>query len=112
MQVDAPALKGIFHMLLLSILVDSPLHGYAVIDALKQGSCGQFQISEKSVYPALHRLEHQGFVGSSTSLVNGRTLRTYSITPEGRRHLKAEWRAWEEFSAVVAKLVARKPGIP
>lgn len=104
MQVEAPALKGFFRMLLLSVLVDRPLHGYAVIEALKQGSGGQFKISEQAVYPALHRLEHQGLVSSTLSGFDGRTRRTYSITPDGRERLKAEWRTWGEFSAVVAKL--------
>lgn len=81
MQLEAPALKGLFGMLLLSILADRPLHAYALIDALQEAGRSQFEFSAQSVNPALHRLEHLGLVSSVMSVVNGRKRRTYSITP-------------------------------
>jgi DNA-binding PadR family transcriptional regulator len=111
MQVEAPALKGLFNMLLLSILADRPLHAYALIDALEQAGRGQFHFSAQAVYPALHRLEHLGVVSSSLSAFSGRTRRTYSITPQGRDQLTADWKAWEEFTAAIAALIdSRRAG--
>jgi PadR family transcriptional regulator len=104
MQVETPALRNLFSMVLLSLLACRPLHAYAIIDTLRQGSRGQFKVSEQAVYPALHRLDHLGLVSSSLSMVNGRTRRTYSITPAGRDRLQAEREAWVEFVAVVAEL--------
>ncbi len=105
MQVEAQALKGLLNMLLLSVLAERPQHAYAVRDALRQGGGGQFRVAESAVYSALHRLEHLGLVSSSLSLVDGRTRRTYSITPAGQDQLDVDWKAWEEFSTVIAKLV-------
>jgi PadR family transcriptional regulator PadR len=105
MQVETPALQGLFYMLLLSVLADRPLHAYAIIDTLEQASRGQFQFSAQSVYPALHRLEHLGLVSSSMSVFSGRKRRTYNITPQGRDQLTDDWKAWEEFTAAIAALV-------
>lgn len=104
MQVEAQALKGLFHMLLLATLVDSPLHAYAIQQALRRCG-GHFRVSDNSVYTGLHRLEHRGLVSSSLSVVNGRTRRTYSITPAGEHQLEADWEKWEEFTEVVRALV-------
>ena len=98
-------------MLLLSILADRPLHAYAIIDVFKEASQGQFRVSEASVYPALHRLEHMGLASSSLTSVGGRMRRTYSITPPGRDQLTADWKAWEAFTAAIAALVdSRRAG--
>lgn len=106
MQVEAKALKGLLHMLLLAVLAERPLHGWAIIDALKQAGGDQFAVAERAVYAALHRLEHLGLITSSTALVGGHTRRTYVLTPAGRDKLSAEHRAWEEFAATVRALVA------
>jgi PadR family transcriptional regulator len=105
MQIEAPALKGLFYMMLLSILADQPMHAYAITATLQQGGRGQFQISDQSVSPALHRLEHLGLVSSSVSVVDGRTRRTYSITSEGRDQLAADVKGWEQFTAAIAALI-------
>lgn len=105
MQVEAQALKELLNMLLLAVLADRSLHGYAVVDALKQ--CGhQFEIAERAVYPALHRLEHLGLVTSSWSVVGGRSRRTYGITTAGRDRLHSDRRVWEEFATAVTAFVA------
>jgi DNA-binding PadR family transcriptional regulator len=100
-------------MLLLFVLADGPLHASAIIDALSEAGQGQFQVASAAVYPALHRLEHLGLVSSSLALFGGRTRRTYSITPQGREQLDADWKVWEEFTAAVAALAAdRRAGGP
>jgi DNA-binding PadR family transcriptional regulator len=59
----------------------------------------------------LHRLEHLGLVSGSLSVFSGRTRRTYSITPQGRDRLTADWKAWEEFTATVTALIdSRRAG--
>jgi len=74
-------------MLLLAVLADRALHGYAIVEALRQSGSDRFEVSERAVYPALHRLEHQGLVTSSWAVVNGRSRRTYEITAVGRDRL-------------------------
>lgn len=109
MQVEAPALTNLLGMLLLAVLADRPLHGYAVVDALRLRGEGRFAVADHAVYPGLHRLEHFGFVRSTRSKVSNRTRVTYALTPEGRARLVAYRREWEDFAAVVAGLVGCPP---
>jgi DNA-binding PadR family transcriptional regulator len=111
MKVEAPALRNLLSMLLLSVLAERSLHGYAITDALQQAGQGQFRINQGAVYPALQRLEHLGLVSSSMtlSLLDGRMRRIYSITPQGRDQLTACWEGWQEFTAAVSTLLDSSP---
>lgn len=108
MRVEARALNGLLHMLILGALADRPMHGYALIQALNESGGGTFRVTDAAVYPALHRLEHLGFVASSSSRTNGRPHRTFDLTPAGWDKLSDERKRWEEFTAVVGAVV----GIP
>lgn len=96
-------LKGPLDLLVLSVLAESPLHGYAVIEELRHQ--GGFDLPEGTVYPALHRLELGGLLRSRWSSESGRRRRVYSLTARGRRELPLRRRDWQVFSAGVQAVV-------
>ena len=100
----AELLKGNLDLLLLSVLSDSPLHGYAVIEELRDR--GGFDLPEGTVYPALHRLEAGGLVASRWSSESGRRRRVYSLTRTGRRDLARRRDEWRVFSGAVGAVIA------
>ncbi|GIF70508.1 PadR family transcriptional regulator [Asanoa siamensis] len=107
--MKAQALHGHLDALLLSVLEGGPLHGYAVIEALKARSGGSLNLPTGTVYPALRRLERAGFVDSTWSTVNGRERRTYELTGPGRRALAGERASWTEFSSTVGRFLGAEP---
>jgi PadR family transcriptional regulator PadR len=109
MKAEAQALKGHLDVLLLAALEDGPRHGYAVKEALREGSGGRFDLPTGTVYPALHRLERAGLITGTWSEVDGRRRRTYELTPAGQRRLHADRGAWREFAAAISAIVERRP---
>lgn len=105
----AETLKGHLDGMLLAVLEPGPRHGYAIIEALRVRSGGQFDLPTGTVYPALHRLERAGLVQASWSVVSGRRRRVYQLTHAGRRALDAERSTWREFSAAVTALLRPAP---
>lgn len=103
--MKAQALHGHLDALLLAVLEDQPLHGYAIIEALAARSGGALSPPTGTIYPALRRLERADYVESAWSVVNGRERRTYRLTPAGRRALAGERAAWTEFSATVSRFL-------
>jgi len=108
--MKAQALHGHLDALLLSVLEGGPLHGYAVIEALKARSGGALSLPTGTVYPALRRLERAGYVDSEWSTVGGRERRTYRLTGSGRKALAAERSSWQEFSVTVGRFLGVQPG--
>ena len=100
-------LKGHLEMLLLSILEHGPLHGYAMIEQLRDRSAGVFRLAEGTIYPALHRLEGAGFLVSAWSHHEGRRRRDYTLSAAGREALANRRNAWTAFSAAVDGVVFR-----
>ena len=109
MKAEAQALKGHLDVLLLATLEDGPLHGYAVRQALCEGSGGRFDLPTGTVYPALHRLERAGLITGTWSVTDGRRRRTYRLTPAGRHRLERDRATWREFAAAVSTLLERPP---
>jgi len=99
------ALKGHLDLLLLSILAGGPAHGYAVIESLRSRSEGTFDLPEGTIYPALHRLEHQGLLKSNWSEDTGRRKRIYQLTPKGQEALNTRQDEWLTFSKAVNTIV-------
>jgi PadR family transcriptional regulator len=91
-------LKGHLDLLLLSVLSAGPAHGYAIISALRERSEGTFDLPEGTIYPALHRLEDAGLLGSSWADADGRKRRVYALTDKGVTALAAERTEWRRFS--------------
>jgi PadR family transcriptional regulator PadR len=105
----AETLKGHLDGLLLACLEAGPRHGYAIMEALRAGSGGQFDLPTGTVYPALRRLERAGLIRGTWSQAGGRQRRVYNLTPAGRRVLAAERGTWREFSAAVTALLEPAP---
>ena len=105
MKPEAQALKGHLDVLLLAALEDGPRHGYAVREALRQGSGGRFDLPTGTVYPALHRLEAAGLIAGSWSVADGRRRRTYRLTTAGRRRLAGDRASWREFAGAITTLL-------
>jgi DNA-binding PadR family transcriptional regulator len=108
-KTDAQALKGHLDVLLLAALEDGPRHGYAVKEALREGSGGRFDLPTGTVYPALHRLEHAGLITGTWSIVDGRRRREYRLTRSGLRRLHTDRTNWRGFAAAVTALLERRP---
>jgi DNA-binding PadR family transcriptional regulator len=102
-------LKGHLDALLLAVLEDGPRHGYAVIEAMREGSGGTLDLPTGTVYPALHRLERASLIGSDWETVSGRRRRTYQLTTAGRHALTEQRAVWAQFSDAVSALLSRQP---
>jgi DNA-binding PadR family transcriptional regulator len=100
--VENQTVKGHLDLLLLAVVADAPLHGYAVIERLRQRSGGVFDLPEGTVYPALHRLDRAGLLRSEWTVAQGRRRRVYRLTAKGTRALDDRARVWDEFAAAVA----------
>jgi PadR family transcriptional regulator, regulatory protein PadR len=99
--MKAETLKGHLDALVLAVLADQPLHGYAVIEALRRRSEGAFELAEGTLYPVLHRLEADGLLASSWSEAAGRRRRVYRVTRNGRRALARRREEWSRFVRAV-----------
>ena len=91
------ALKGHLDLLLLAILAEGPAHGYAVIESLRQSSGGLFDLPEGTIYPALHRLEAQGWLQSHWQNDAPRRRRVYELTTKGQQALAKRQQEWQIF---------------
>jgi len=95
-------MRGPLDLLVLATLARTEsAHGYALIVALRESTGGALDLAEGTVYPALHRLERDGWVGSVWSTEAGRRRRVYSITAAGRTALAAKKREWSRLVDVV-----------
>ncbi|HEU5005375.1 MAG TPA: helix-turn-helix transcriptional regulator [Jatrophihabitantaceae bacterium] len=98
--------KGSLDLLLMGVLRRGPAHGYAIISALRQRSNGEFDLAEGTIYPALHRLERAGLIGSSIEIAQGRRRRIYALTAQGRKEFATQRRDWEGFVANMQAVLA------
>ena len=99
--MKADTLRGHLDAMILAVLEQAPLHGYAIIEALAVRSGGALDLPTGTVYPALRRLEAAGYLESAWSTDSGRKRRTYTLSRSGRRVLAAEREQWASFRAVV-----------
>ncbi len=98
--------QGTLDLLLLKILAVEPLHGWAIGQRLTQCSGAVLQVSDGSLYPALHKLEQQGWISSEWKATeNNRRAKFYSLTRPGRRHLERESRDWDRLSSAIARIM-------
>ncbi|MEO9254026.1 MAG: helix-turn-helix transcriptional regulator [Tepidiformaceae bacterium] len=105
----ADLLKGHLDLLLLAILEQGPLHGYAISDELRQRSDGSFDLPEGTIYPALHRLEAAGYLQSGWSSASGRRRREYELSGAGRAALAQRHQEWRQFSGAIDSVIRRTP---
>ena len=107
--MKAEALKGHLDPILLAAIEPQPLHGYAIMGALRVRSRASVDLPTGTVYPALHRLERAGLIKSDWSTLSGRRRRTYRLTEAGRRKLQDERTSWRQFSKTVSTLLDGAP---
>jgi PadR family transcriptional regulator PadR len=101
--------QGTLDLLLLKILALEPLHGWAISLRLRQVSNDVLQVSDGSLYPALHKLEHNGWIKAEwRPTENNRRAKFYALTAAGRRHLEREAESWARLSGAISHIVALK----
>ena len=99
-------LKGTLDLLILKTLDLEPRHGLGVSDRIAQITGGTFAVKPGSLFPALHRLEQNGFIsGEWTQSPEGRRVKAYRLTALGRRHLAAERREWARVALAMAQVL-------
>ncbi|MEZ0073084.1 PadR family transcriptional regulator [Planotetraspora sp. GP83] len=103
--MNADALRGHMEALLLSVLEREPLHGYAIIEALRERSGGALDVPTGTVYPALRRLESAGYLAGEWAVSGGRKRRTYRLTDAGRTALAGERSAWKAFTSAIGSVL-------
>jgi transcriptional regulator len=99
-------LQGNLELLVLRTLQREPMHGWAIAQRLEAISRSVLQVGQGSIYPALGRLEDEGWIRAEWAVSElGRKARYYRITPAGRRQLERERLRWEEFAAAVSRVL-------
>jgi transcriptional regulator len=96
-------LQGTLDLLILRTLRLGPSHGHAIGKHIQRTSEELLRVETGSLYPALHRLEAQGWIDSSWELSDkGKRAKYYRLTPKGRKHLEAEQSRWEQLSRAMS----------
>ena len=98
---------GALEMMILQTLKRKPLHGYALAQHIKQTSDELLQVEEGSLYPALQRMLKAGWVKAEWGISStNRRVRTYQLTPEGRRHVEREVSAFERMLKGITRVLS------
>ncbi len=106
-QVDL--MQGTLDMLILKAVSLGPLHGYGVLLRIQQISGGQLEIQQGSLYPALYRLEHQGWIASEWGeSENNRRAKFYQLTSAGKKQLRAESEKWNRMAGLIGSILSTK----
>ena len=109
MSKPTDLVQGTLDLLLLKILSLEPLHGWAIGQRLKQVSGDILQVSDGSLYPALHKLEQEGWVKAEWApSENNRRAKYYSLTRSGRKELEKEAANWNRLAAAITQVVNLK----
>jgi len=99
-------LQGTLDLLILRTLQPQPSHGWAIAERIEQISQDVLQVNQGSLYPALHRLEHRGWIRAEWGISDlGRRARFYSLTAGGRKQLEAESGDWERLSSAINRVL-------
>jgi PadR family transcriptional regulator, regulatory protein PadR len=106
MPADLEFKRGAIELLILKTLSWGPMHGYAIAKWIQDTTDDALRVEEGSLYPALHRLEDKAAVEAKWGVSeNNRQAKFYSLTPLGRRVLRAEIESWTHFAAAIAKVI-------
>jgi len=109
MSRPSDLVQGTLDLLLLKIVALGPLHGWAIAQRLKQVSGDVLQVSEGSLYPALHKLEHEGWLTATWQVSDtGRRAKFYTLSRAGQRALDRELADWERLSGAIGRVVRLK----
>src|ERR687896_1857689 len=103
-QPKADLLQGTLDMLILKAVSLGPLHGYGIIQRIRQMSGEMLSVEQGSLYPALYRIEQKGWVSSKWDVnETGRRAKFYTLTKAGRKQLEVEEASWDRLVLAVAK---------
>jgi PadR family transcriptional regulator, regulatory protein PadR len=110
MDKQLDVLQGTLEMLILKAISLSPLHGYGILLRIQQISKERLEIQQGSLYPALYRLEHHGWIASEWGeSENKRRACYYRLTAAGKRRLQSESKRWNEMAEVIAGILDATP---
>ncbi|MGI9071860.1 MAG: PadR family transcriptional regulator [Bryobacteraceae bacterium] len=99
-------LQGTLDLLILRTLQTGPMHGWAISERIQQISRDVLQVNQGSLYPALHRLEHQGWIKAESGISElGRRARFYQLTGRGRKQLELETDDWLRLTAAIGRVL-------
>ena len=108
MSDQTDVLQGTLDLLIMRTIALDPMHGWAIAQRIQQISDELLRVQQGSLYPALHRLEHQGWITAEWGTSeNNRRARFYALTNAGRRQLETEVSKWERLSAGVNLVLKR-----
>jgi transcriptional regulator len=108
MPKPSDLLQGTLDLLILKTLVREPLHGWGISKRIQQLSDDELSVGQGSLYPALHRLENQGWIVAEWKDSDlGRSAKFYSLTRDGRQQLDWELDNWKRLSSAVGLLIKR-----
>lgn len=103
-SMDLP--QGTLDLLILRTLSLEPLHGWAVSERIQQISSDVLRVQQGSLYPALHRLEHRGWIQAEWGISElGRRAKFYSLTPSGRKQLGVEAENWNRLTDAISRVL-------
>src|SRR5215475_12153802 len=106
MPKPSDLLQGTLDLLILKTLVREPLHGWGIAKRIQQLSDDVLSVQQGSLYPALHRLEQQGWIVAEWKDSDlGRQAKVYSLTREGKKQLEVELQSWDRLSSAVELLI-------
>ena len=102
MSKPTDLVQGTLDLLIMKMLALEPMHGWAVSQRLKQISGDVLQVSDGSLYPALHKLEQEGWIKAEWApSENNRRAKYYSLTPDGAKYLRQEQAQWKRLSSAI-----------
>jgi PadR family transcriptional regulator, regulatory protein PadR len=109
MSKPSDLVQGTLDLLILKILALEPMHGWAISQRLSQISQDALQVSDGSLYPALHKLEQEGWIKAEWRTSDlGRRAKYYELTRPGRKQLERESANWERLSTAISAVVRLK----
>jgi transcriptional regulator len=103
---EVEVLQGTLDLLVLKALSWEPMHGYNILDWLRQATQNELRLEDAALYPALHRMEARGLIASEWGLSeNNRRAKYYRLTAAGRRELRAEATSWRRYVGLMARVL-------
>jgi PadR family transcriptional regulator PadR len=106
MSKPSDLVQGTLDLLVLKILALGPMHGWSISQRLKQVSNNTLQVSDGSLYPALHKLEYRGWIAAEwKTSERGRRAKFYTLTRDGRLQLMHQTANWERLSGAISAVV-------
>ena len=106
LRPQTDVLRGSLDLLILKTLSLAPMHGWGINQRVQQISRGVLEVNQGSLYPALHRLEHQDWIEAEWAVSElGRRAKYYRLTASGRRQLAVEAREWDRMAAAIGRVM-------